>query len=130
MKQRRFLPWTNNLEAEPVKVKDTNIKATRTEFKVANKIEKTIDCKILVSKQTVTKDYVERKKKPTDKNFGCGTGESDVRLNLGVSQIQRDNIWHPYYEIKLDDDDLGTKFRKNAEKKAEKDIDGGAIKQI
>jgi hypothetical protein len=49
------------------------------------------------------------------------------RLNSNITMVQRDNIWHPYYEIKLDDEDLGTKFRKNAEAKKEKAIDGEAI---
>ena len=45
-------------------------------------------------------------------------------LNSNITMIQRDNIWHPCYEIKLEDDDLGTKVRKNIETKKEKAVDG------
>jgi hypothetical protein len=31
--------------------------------------------------------------------------------------VQRDNIWHPYYEVKLEEEDLGSKYRKNMEQK-------------
>jgi hypothetical protein len=50
-----------------------------------------------------------------------------LSLNSNITMVQRDNIWHPYYEIKLDDEDLGTKFRKNAEAKKEKMIEGSGI---
>lgn len=131
MKQRRFIPWTNNLdEGEGSKVVDTTRQIKRLEYKVNSKIEKTIQCKVLESKHPVTKGYLERAKKPTTESFNCVHSEQDERLNVGLSQIQRDNIWHPYYEIKLEDEDLGTKFRKNVEAKAAQDVDGTDIKLI
>jgi len=45
--------------------------------------------------------------------------------------VQRDNIWHPYYEVKLEEEDLGSKMRKNLEqKKALAAVDGVAIEEI
>jgi hypothetical protein len=45
--------------------------------------------------------------------------------------IQRENIWHPYYEVKLEEEDLGTKLKKNMEmKKAVTAVDGQAIEEI
>jgi len=41
--------------------------------------------------------------------------------------IHRDNVWHPYYEIKVEEDDLGTRFKKNQDAKKEKDIDGAGV---
>lgn len=45
--------------------------------------------------------------------------------------VQRENIWHPYYEVKLEEEDLGTRYRKNIEmKKAVTAVDGLAIEEI
>ena len=41
--------------------------------------------------------------------------------------IHRDNVWHPYYEIKVEEDDIGTRFKKNQDAKKEKDIDGAGV---
>ena len=54
----------------------------------------------------------------------------DFHLNSNITMVQRDNIWHPYYEIKLEDEDLGTRVRKNIEAKKEKNIDGEAIESL
>lgn len=45
--------------------------------------------------------------------------------------VQRENIWQPYYEVKLEEEDLATRFRKNIEmKKAVNAVDGQAIEEI
>lgn len=41
--------------------------------------------------------------------------------------LHRDNVWHPYYEIKVEEDDIGTRFKKNQDAKKEKDIDGAGV---
>jgi len=52
-------------------------------------------------------------------------------MNIGLTIVQRDNIWHPYYEIKLEDEDMGSKFRAAQKEKALKDATGtGAAIQI
>jgi len=60
----------------------------------------------------VTKAYVERKKQnPTFSVFGAGKGNDNLRMNATITMVQRDNVWHPFYEIKCEDEDLGTKLR-------------------
>ena len=43
------------------------------------------------------------------------TGSDSLRMNATITMVQRDNIWHPYYEIKVEEEDLGTKFRRGRE---------------
>lgn len=45
-------------------------------------------------------------------------------MNIGLTIVQRDNIWHPYYEIKLDDEDMGSKLRAAQKEKAMKENTG------
>lgn len=47
----------------------------------------------------VTKGYEERRK---IKPFGIGTTHDDLKMNSVVSTVQRENVWHPYYEINLE----------------------------
>ena len=130
----RFKIWENKLEDEPKKdekaigVKDTKQHVSRIEFKGNQPFEKVFESKVLLTERKITKGAQERRKLiPTFDAFGVGSGMESMRLNSNITMIQRDNIWHPYYEIKLDDEDLGTKFRKNAEAKKEKTVDGEAI---
>lgn len=44
--------------------------------------------------------------------------------------VQRDNIWHPYYEHKLDEEDLGAKYRANLLKAKGNPTKGTAIEDI
>ena len=72
------------------------------------------DCRVIQKKRPVTKGYVERKKlNPTFSVFGAGKGNDNLRMNATITMVQRDNIWHPYYEIKVEEEDLGTKFKLN-----------------
>ena len=85
----------------------------------------------MLSTRKLTLGAMERRKlNPSFDAFGVGAGMEHMRMNSSITMVQRDNIWHPYYEIKLDDEDLGTRFRKNAEAKREKAVDGEAIEQI
>lgn len=79
----------------------------------------------------MTKDFVVRRGKEP-KFFGCGTTADEERMNIGLTIVQRDNIWHPYYEIKLEDEDMGSKLRAAQKEKALKDASGtgSAIQQI
>ena len=36
-------------------------------------------------------------------------------MNATITMVQRDNTWHPYYEIKVEEDDLTTKFKQGKE---------------
>jgi hypothetical protein len=51
--------------------------------------------------------------------FGIGASFEDVRGNVGLTMVQRDNIWHPYYEVTMEDaTDLKAAFLANtAERK-------------
>lgn len=60
-------------------------------------------------KRKVTKEYLERRK---IKPFGIGNNEDDLRQNVNLTSIQRENVWHPYYEIKLDEEDFKDKYQK------------------
>ena len=117
MKLNRFKVWENRLELkdnEVSKITEAKQNVSRIEFKDSMPIEKVFDCKVLQKKRPVTKGYVERKKlNPTFSVFGAGKGNDNLRMNATITMVQRDNIWHPHYEIKVDDEDLGTKFRKN-----------------
>lgn len=63
--------------------------------------------------------------------FGVDKSAEEIRNNVGVTIVQKDNIWHPYYEVKLEEEDLGTRYRKNMEsKKAAAAVDGTAIEEI
>lgn len=65
---------------------------------------------------------VRRNKEP--KFFGCGSTADEERMNIGLTIVQRDNIWHPYYEIKLEDEDMGSKLRAAQKEKAMKETTG------
>ena len=94
----------------------------KIEYKGNDRIERVQECKVLQSQLIVTKAYNERKTKPLDVEsfFGVGCGQEEIKNNLGLTVIQRDNVWHPYYEVKLDEDDLGTRMRKTIESKRDK----------
>ena len=94
-------------------------------------MEKIFEGKALLCQRKLTLGCMERRKlNPSFDAFGVGQGMEHMRMNSSITMIQRDNIWHPYYEIKLDDEDLGTRFRKNAEAKREKAVDGEAIEEL
>lgn len=93
-------------------------------------MERTVECKVLQSQHPVTKAFTERRAKPTTKNFGVGSGAQEIKNNVGLTIVQRDNIWHPYYEVKLEEQDLGTQMRKNIEQKREKAVEGQAIEEL
>jgi len=130
----RFIPWTNQLEKQDkdlTKVTESSTRVTRMEYRPNDKLEKIFDSKVLESKRTVTKGFLERQKKGSAAPwFGLGSGADDIRMNSLITAVQRDNIWHPYFEVKIEDDDMGTKFRRNAMEKKEKAVDGEAIENI
>ena len=78
-------------------------------------MKKEIETKVYVLKRFVTKEYLERKK---IKPFGFGNHEEDIRQNMNLTSMQRENVWHPYYEARLEgEEDLKEKMlRKQKEK--------------
>ena len=66
----------------------------------------------------MTKGFEERKQ--LIKPFGIGKTEDELRQNVNLTSVQRENVWHPYYEIKLEDEDLREKIQRNKKEKLEK----------
>jgi hypothetical protein len=57
MQFRRFLPWVNNLEKKTETVTDTKAEIKKIEYKVMERMEKTLEVRVLQSKVPVTKGY-------------------------------------------------------------------------
>ena len=111
----RFTPWENRLEmpdSELPKVTDVRKTVKKVEFRDTQAIVKHFDCRILQSKVPVTKGYAERRKRdPIFDAFGIDGGDEAIRGNAHITMLHRDNVWHPYYEIQTEEEDLGTKIR-------------------
>lgn len=138
---RRFLPFVNMMSGDgdttkkviEAPVKEAKINVTKVEYKLSDRLEKTIECRVIQNSYPVTKGFTQRKNKPVavGEAFGVDTNPDEVRNNIGLTIVQRDNIWHPYYEVKLEEEDLGTKYRKNMEQKKQlAAVDGLAIEEI
>lgn len=64
-------------------------------------------------------------------NFGVGESLEEVKNNVGLTIVQRDNIWHPYYEVKLDEDDMASRMKKKiAENQANAALGNAKIDDI
>jgi len=94
----QFKTWTNNLENEPTKTKETAIVIQKVEYRNTDRIEKSINTINYVTTRKVTKDYYKRKEA---KPFGIGNGFDDLKTNAAISTVQRENVWAPYYEVNL-----------------------------
>ena len=85
---------------------------------MTERLEKTLECRAIQNKVQVTKGFTQRRAKPaTGEAYGIDHNAEEIRNNIGMTIVQRDNIWHPYYEVKLEEEDLGSKYRKNMEQK-------------
>lgn len=78
---------------------------------------KTVEVKSFLLKRRVTQGYLERQKM---KPFGIGTSEDDIRQNVNLTSIQRENVWHPYYEVKMEEEDFKEKIQAKQKEKKEK----------
>lgn len=133
-KLSRFTPWTNRLELEEdkqTKVVDVRKQITRTEFRDAGPITRTFEAKVLQTARPVTNGFHERRKRdPIFDAFGIGKSDQDVRGNAHITMVHRDNVWHPYYEVKMEEEDLGTKLRNRKAEKKEKETEGEEIASL
>ncbi len=113
-------------------VKDTKIQVAKIEYRLTERLEKTLECRAIQNKVQVTKGFTQRRAKPaTGEAYGIDHNAEEIRNNIGMTIVQRDNIWHPYYEVKLEEEDLGSKYRKNMEQKKQlAAVDGQAIEEI
>jgi len=57
MQFRRFIPWVNNLEKKTEAVADTKTEIKKIEYKLMERMEKTLEVRVLQSKIPVTKGY-------------------------------------------------------------------------
>lgn len=103
-----FPAWENNLEKESSKVQETKHTIEKIEYKGYQKVKKTVEVKSFLIKRRVTKGFLERQKM---KPFGIGGTEDDLRQNINLTSIQRENVWHPYYEVKVEEEDFKDKIR-------------------
>lgn len=62
--------------------------------------------------------------------FGIGFTDDDLRQNVNLTSIQRENVWHPYYEVKLEEEDFKEKLQRQRKEKKEADIMGVDIADI
>lgn len=125
---RIFPTWENNLDKEPPKPVETKRTIEKIEYKVKQKVKKEVEVRSFVIKRRVTKDFLERQAKL--KPFGIGNTEDDLRQNVNLTSIQRENVWHPYYEVKLEEEDFKEKLQRQKREKKEADIMGGDIADI
>lgn len=134
----RFLPWVNtmtkaatdtNRQEDSVPISKIHLK--KIEYKMDDRLEKTIECKVTQStNRKVTKGFTERRAKydGVPDAFGVNKDLEGIKANIGLTLVQREDIWHPYYEQKLEEESLTQKLRKNIEQK--KLLMGGGGQQI
>lgn len=103
-----FPVWENNLEKEPVKPHEIKKTLEQIGYKGKQKLKKEVEVRSFVIKRKVTKDFFERQAKM--RPFGIGINEDDLRQNVNLTSVQRENVWHPYYEVKLEEEDFKDKI--------------------
>ena len=124
-----FPIWENCLDKEPLKPHEAKMTIDKIEYKMKQKVRKEVEVRSFVIKRTVTKDFLERQQKL--KPFGIGATDDDIRQNVNLTSVQRENVWHPYYEVKLEEEDFKDKLqRQRLEKKAGADMMGGDIAEL
>lgn len=122
-----FPAWENHLEHEAPKPVEIKKVIEKLDYKGKQKVKKELEIRSFVIKRKVTKEYLERRK---IKPFGIGTNEDDLRQNVNLTSIQRENVWHPYYEIKLEEEDFKDKYQKAQKEKKEKAMGNTEIEEI
>lgn len=124
---QQFKTWTNNLEKEPAPVKTKNIVIQRIEYRANDRLEKSISTTAYSENRLVTKDFEKRKQ---NKPFGIGTNFDDLKTNNVISTVQRENVWHPYYESNIEEMDFKEKMMAAAEAKKMENLGGQAIQDL
>ena len=76
----------------------------------------------------MTKDYRDR---VNQKPVGIGTSFEDLKTNSVISKFQRENVWHPYYELDLEGQmDFKEKMIAAAQEKNLKNVGGQVIEAL
>ncbi len=116
-----FRQWQNNLEKESSKIEEEKVPIRKIEYRGIDRYEKQSDVIAYKVARPVTKAYYDRiQQKP----FGIGTNFEDLKTNSVISTIQRENVWHPYYEINLEEMDFKEKMIAAAEEKRMQNLGG------
>lgn len=123
-----FPIWENCLEKEPAKPHEIKKVIGKLEYKMQNKIKKELEVRSFVIKRKVTKEYLERQAKL--KPFGYGATDDDVRQNVNLTSVQRENVWHPYYEIKVEEENFKEKLQRQKREQREADVVGGDVADL
>ena len=131
----RFSVWENKLEVDDKqipKIKEQKMKISRTEFKnEKTPLEKVFDSRVMLREQYVTKGYLERRKKnPIFDAFGVTEENDKPYHNAQATMVHRENVWHPYYEIKVEEEDLGTIFRNRQQEKNASNVEGAKVSSL
>ena len=124
---RQFKTWTNNFEKDAVKPKETEYHIQRIEYRNADRVEKTISTQAFQVKRPVTKDYYERK---NIKPYGIGESFDDLKTNAAITTVQRENVWHPYYEVVIEEMDFKEKMIEAARVKNMANLGGANVTNL
>jgi hypothetical protein len=128
---QRFKKWQNNLEAEPTKIVEKDSICSKIEYKGMDPYEKQIEAKVFIVKKFVTKQYLERKAAMENEiKFGIGQSADDIKSNSYITSVQRENVWHPYYEIKTEEEDFKEKLQRNIKEASVKKVEGENIELL
>lgn len=122
-----FPAWQNHLDKEAPKPHEIKKVIEKFDYKGKQKVKKELEIRSFVIKRKVTKEYLERRK---IKPFGIGNNEDDLRQNVNLTSIQRENVWHPYYEIKIEEEDFKDKYQRAQKEKKEKAMMNQDIEEI
>ena len=124
---RQFKRWENNLEKEPVRPEEVNHTVFKIEYKVTERVEKQIETQAYVTKHMVSKDCLKR---ATMKPFGVGTSFEDLKTNSVISTVQRENVWHPYYELNHEEMDFKEKMIAAQQEKHMANLGGDELSKL
>jgi hypothetical protein len=125
---RQFTPWINVMEQEVKKVDEEPLMVTKVEYRVSDRLEKSINTQTYKVKASVSKHYFDRKK--NFKPFGIGHDFKDLKTNSAITTVQRENVWLPFYETLIDDMDLKEKMLALAEEKKLANLGGNALNDL
>ena len=125
---RQFATWTNNLEKEPFKHDEERVVIQKVEYRNVDRLEKSIATVAFKTNMDVTKDYFQRKNE--FKSFGIGTSFEDLKTNSAITTVQRENVWHPYYETIIDEMDFKEKMIAAAQEKKNENVGGNAVSEL
>ena len=124
---RQFKVWSNHLEDDSTKLPEEKVVIQKVEFRNVDRLEKSVNTMAYMVKRPVTKGYAERKEV---KPFGIGTNFEDLKTNSAISTVQRENVWHPYYETIIDEMDFKEKMIAAQEEKKLQNVGGLAITEL